>query len=45
MKTLVKLIMTVVACITALATFAYFVDSYAKEKRYIVLNDETNEIY
>ncbi len=45
MKALLKLAMTFVACLSALATFAYFVERYTKEKKYIVMNDETNEIY
>ncbi len=45
MKTLFRLIMALTAFMTALATFLYFADNMAKEKKYIVMNDKTNEIY
>ena len=45
MKTLFRLVMTIVAFFTAIATFAYFADNMRKEKKYIVMNDTTDEIY
>lgn len=45
MKTIFRLFMTVIGLLTAIATFSYFAENMAKEKKYIVMNDTTNEIY
>ncbi len=44
MKAFIRLILTTIACLAALATFAVCVDKMTKEKKYIVMNDVTNEI-
>lgn len=45
MKAVIRLFMAAVTFFAAVATFNYLADNMPKEKKYIVINSDTNEIY